>query len=57
MKTRSPFLIALTILASLSIIVPPDIAAQVAQKAGQISRAIPDVGVTRARNPAICPRW
>ena len=29
MKTRSPFLIALAVLASLSIIVPPDVAAQV----------------------------
>ena len=47
MKTRSPFLVALTILASLSIIVPPDVPAQVGQKAGQISRAIPEVAIAR----------
>ena len=47
MKTRSPFLVALTVLAALSIVVPPDVPAQVGQKAGQISRAIPDVGIAR----------
>src|ERR1700687_4473369 len=47
MKTRSPFLDALTVLASLSIIVPPDVPAQVGQKAGQISRAIPEVAIAR----------
>ncbi len=55
MKTRSPFVIALTVLASLSIIVPPDISAQVAQRAGQISRAIPEVAIARGTQqlPAI----
>ena len=47
MKTRSPFLVALTFLASLSILVPPDVPAQVAQRAGQISRAIPEVAIAR----------
>lgn len=55
MKTRSPFLIALAVLASLSIIVPPDVPAQVGQKAGQISRAIPEVAIARGTQqlPAI----
>jgi hypothetical protein len=55
MKTRSPFLVALTFLASLSILVPPDVAAQVAQRAGQISRAIPEVAIARGAQqlPAI----
>ena len=47
MKTRSPFLIALAFLASLSILVPPDVPAQVGQRAGQISRAIPEVAIAR----------
>ena len=47
MKTRSPFLIALAFLLSGSILMPPDISAQVAQRAGQISRAIPDVAIAR----------
>jgi hypothetical protein len=47
MKTRSPFLIALAVLASLSIVVPPDVPAQVGQRAGQISRAIPEVAIAR----------
>jgi hypothetical protein len=55
MKTRSPFLVALTVLASLSILVPPDVPAQVAQRAGQISRAIPEVAIARGTQqlPAI----
>jgi hypothetical protein len=55
MKTRSPLLIALAVLASLSIIVPPDVPAQVAQRAGQISRAIPEVAIARGTQqlPAI----
>jgi hypothetical protein len=55
MKTRSPFLVALTVLASLSIILPPDVPAQVGQKAGQISRAIPEVAIDRGTQqlPAI----
>src|SRR5579863_2541724 len=47
MKTRSPFLIALAVLTCLTIIVPPDVPAQVAQRAGQISRAIPEVAIAR----------
>ncbi len=47
MKTRSPFLIALTVLACLSILVPPDVPAQVGMRAGQISRAIPEVAIAR----------
>ena len=55
MKERSPSLIALAFLASLSIVVPPDLPAQVAQRAGQISRAIPDVAIARGAQqlPAI----
>src|SRR6202049_3544 len=55
MKTRSPFLIALTFLASLSIIVPPDVPAQVAQRAGQISRAIPEVAIARGTQQLPAP--
>ena len=55
MKTRSPFLVALTFLASLSILAPPDVPAQVGQRAGQISRAIPEVAIARGAQqlPAI----
>src|SRR3984957_18369087 len=55
MKTRSPFLIALTIVACVSIVVPPDVPAQVAQRAGQISRAIPDVGIARGAQQMPAP--
>ncbi len=55
MKTRSPFLLALAVLASLSIVVPPDITAQVGQKAGQISRAIPEVGIARGTQQLPAP--
>jgi hypothetical protein len=55
MKTRSPFWIALTVLASLSILLPPDVPAQVAQKAGQISRAIPDVFIARGTQQLPAP--
>ena len=55
MKTCSPFLIALTVLPSLSIIVPPDVPAQVAQKAGQISRAIPEVAIARGTQQLPAP--
>src|ERR1700674_5270626 len=55
MKTRSPFLIALTVLASLSIIVPLDVSAQVAQRAGQISRAIPEVAIARGTQQLPAP--
>ncbi len=55
MMTRSPFLIALTVLASLSITVPPDVIAQGGQKAGEISRAIPDVGIARGTQQLPAP--
>jgi len=55
MKTRPPFLVAFAILASMSIVVPPDISAQVGQKAGQISRAIPDVGIARGAQKLPAP--
>src|ERR1700687_2898083 len=55
MKTRSPFLVALTFLVSLSIIVPPDVPAQVAQRAGQVSRAIPDVAIARGTQQLPAP--
>jgi hypothetical protein len=55
MKNRSPFLIALAVLASLSIIVPPDVPAQVAQRAGQISRSIPDVAIARGTQQLPAP--
>jgi len=47
MKTRSPFLVGLAVLISISILVPPDITAQGAMRAGEISRAIPDVAIAR----------
>src|SRR5260370_32053217 len=55
MKTRSTFLIALTVLMSFSIVVPPDVSAQAGQKAGQISRAIPDVGIARGAQQLPAP--
>ena len=47
MKNRSPFVIVLAFLVSISIVIPADIAAQAGQKAGQVSRAIPDVAIAR----------
>jgi hypothetical protein len=47
MKSRSPFLLALAVFVSISIVVPPDLAAQSGQKAGEISRAIPEVDIAR----------
>jgi hypothetical protein len=41
-------LAAPVVFAFLSIVVPPDILAQLRQRAGQISRAIPDVAIARA---------
>ena len=55
MKTRSPWLIGVALLISLSLVVPSDLAAQVAQKAGQISRAIPDVGIARGTQQLPAP--
>jgi hypothetical protein len=46
---------ALTVLACLSIIVPPDVAAQAAQRAGQISRAIPEVAIARGAQQLPAP--
>jgi hypothetical protein len=47
MKSRSPFLITLAVLLSLTILVPPEVPAQGTQRAGQISRAIPEVAIAR----------
>ena len=47
MKTRSPLVAVLAALVSVSLIVPPDVAAQTAQRAGQVSRAIPEVAIAR----------
>ena len=47
MNNRSPFVIAVALLMSISIVIPADIAAQAGQKAGQVSRAIPDVAIAR----------
>lgn len=55
MKTRSPLLIGFAILVSVSIVIPPDVAAQAGQKAGQISRAIPDVGIARGAQQLPAP--
>src|SRR6202142_2296713 len=55
MKTKSPFLMALAIFVSISIVIPPDIAAQAGQKAGQIARAIPDVAIARGTQKLDAP--
>lgn len=55
MKTRSPFLIALAFLASASITVPPDLLAQAGQKAGEVSRAIPEVAIARGTQQLPAP--
>jgi hypothetical protein len=55
MKTRSPFLIALIALTSLSIVVPADVSAQAAQRAGQIARAIPEVAIARGAQQLPAP--
>ena len=55
MKMRSPFLIALVVLVSMSIVIPPDITAQVAQRAGQVSRSIPDVAIARGAQQLPAP--
>ena len=47
MKMHSRLLAALAVLVSASLIVPPDIPAQGAQRAGLISRAIPEVAIAR----------
>jgi len=55
MNNRSPFAIALAVVVSLSIIVPADVAAQAGQKAGQVSRAIPDVAIARGAQQLPAP--
>jgi hypothetical protein len=55
MKTRSPFLIALAMLVSVSILIPPDLSAQAGQKAGEVSRAIPDVAIARGAQKLPAP--
>jgi hypothetical protein len=55
MKTHSPFLVAFAILASLSIVVPPELSAQSGSKAGEISRAIPDVAIARGAQQLPAP--
>src|SRR5579864_3309730 len=55
MKNRSPVVIALAIVASLSIVIPSDVAAQAGQKAGQVSRAIPDVAIARGTQQLPAP--
>jgi hypothetical protein len=47
MKTRTPLLAVVAILVSASIAVPPEVTAQAAQRAGQVSRAIPQVAIAR----------
>jgi len=55
MKNRSPVVIALAIVTSLSIVIPADVAAQAGQKAGQVSRAIPDVAIARGTQQLPAP--
>jgi hypothetical protein len=55
MKKRSPVLIAIAMLASLSITVPPELGAQAASKAGEIARVIPDVGINRGAQTLPAP--
>jgi hypothetical protein len=55
MKTRPPLLMALAILVSASISLPPDVAAQAGQRAGQVARAIPDVAIARGAQQLPAP--
>jgi hypothetical protein len=55
MKTRSLSMIALTTLMSVSISVPQNLRAQAGQKAGQISRAIPEVAIARGTQQLPAP--
>jgi hypothetical protein len=55
MKTHSPFLIVLATLVSISIVIPPDVAAQAGQKAGEVSRAIPEVAIARGTQQLPAP--
>ena len=55
MQNRSPVAIAVAFLVSISIIVPAEVAAQTGQKAGQVSRAIPDVAIARGTQQLPAP--
>ena len=55
MKNRSPFVIVLAFLMSISIVIPADVIAQVGQKAGQVSRVIPDVAIARGTQQMSAP--
>lgn len=55
MRTRSPFLIALAMLLSASILMPLDVLPQGAQRAGEVARAIPDVGIARGAQQLPAP--
>src|SRR6266436_4396984 len=55
MKNRSPFIVAVAVLVSIAIVIPVDIAAQAGQKAGQVSRAIPDVAIARGTQKLQAP--
>jgi hypothetical protein len=55
MITRPPFFAALVVLVSVSIAIPADVTAQVGQKAGQVSRAIPDVAIARGTQQLPAP--
>jgi ferric-dicitrate binding protein FerR (iron transport regulator) len=55
MKSRSPFFTALALLVSLAVAIPADVMAQGAQRAGQVSRAIPDVGIARGSQQIPAP--
>src|SRR6266436_7434143 len=55
MKNRSPFIVAVAVLVSIAIVIPVDIAAQAGQKAGQVSRAIPDVTIARGTQKLQAP--
>lgn len=47
MKTHSPVLVSIVLSLCVAISIPPDLAAEGGQKAGQVSRAIPNVGIAR----------
>jgi hypothetical protein len=52
---RSPVLIVVAVLVSLSILIPPDVATQAGQKAGEVSRTIPDVAIARGAQKLPAP--
>ena len=55
MKNRSPLVLALVVLLSISIVIPADIGAQGAQRAGQVARSIPDVAIARGAQQVAAP--